>query len=284
MSKKAQEIKTSVGCPEGQVPTLKRTNVYSNNLQIIFLSILLTIIVIYFIYIRFFAVNVTDTLFMRYKEFFTRAYGNITITFVIGLLAWSLVSEFVTDIIQPLVQASVPDYIGWYEPIVLKTYNQTSSDGSPETIKVLMNPGPFLITFMSFIISIILVFFIAEIMYKLSEVPFLGIISKYISFLTVFGLVLFFLIWSILDRNSINQVEVCTKVNTINTLSTNTLHNTLHNTLSTNLKSQNNLDNLVTTAATFANQLMNRTTIEPQETRNRQNTIEPIIYNPNVVY
>ena len=246
-SHKAHEISTTVGCPSGQAPTLQRTNAYSSNIQIILLSILLAIVVIYFIYIRFIASSLSDTVFVRYAEFFTKAYGNITITFIIGLLAWTLVSEFVTDIISPIVEAALPDYGSWYNDILLKTYYSTTNSSGltqPETVNVLMKPGPFLITFISFIISVILVFFVAEIIYRISEIPFIGLITKYIAYITIFGLILFFLIWSILDRDTINQVTVCSPVNSPVNVNVNT-------------NQQVNNNNLITTAAAFTNNLTN---------------------------
>jgi len=206
MSKKHQsELKTTVGCPVNEIPVLQQT--YSNNVQIISLSVLLALIICYFIYIRFFAETVLDTVFMRYKTFFTQAYGNITVTFIIGLLAWSLVSEFVTDIIQPLVQASFPDYGLWYNPVVLKTYNQLSNTGQPETIDVLMKPGSFLIILISFIVSLVIVFIFAEIIYHLSTYPILTNIGKYFAYIIILGLVILFLVWTIIAQNNI--VPIC---------------------------------------------------------------------------
>ena len=259
MSHRAQAIKTTIGCPEGQAPMLQRVNSYANNIQIIALSFLLAIIVLYFLYIRFFASSVTDTLFVRYKEFFSKAYGNITITFVIGLLAWSLVSEFVTDIVEPLVQASVPDYTNWYNNIVLKTYYQTGPNQQPETVNILMKPGPFLITFISFIISIILVFFVAEIIYKMSEVPLISIFSKYIAYIVVFGLVLFFLIWTVLDKDSVNQVEVCRPITSVTSVTSGPAQ-------ALRINQNQDINSLITTAATFANSIQTQTQTHPSMT------------------
>ena len=274
-----QEIKITTGCPAGTIPMLQRTNAYSNNVQIILLSILLSAMVLYFIYAKF-LVGSSDTLFVRYKDFFTRAYGNITITFIIGLLAWTLVSEFVTDIIQPLVEASVPDYNSWYSNVVLKTYYQTNDNGQPETVNVLMKPGPFLITLISFIISVIIVFIFAEIIYKISEIPFISFITKYIAYITVFGLVTFFLVWSVIDKNTINEATVCSVPLSGNALRQNNNRQT---------NQQTNQQMLETTATAFANSISPSispstflTQIPTREQRSAM-TNEPIIYTPNVI-
>ena len=161
-------------------------------------SCFFVIMVSFFIYIYY----VKPDYFQKTSKYFNSSFS---IAFVVSLLVWQIVTSFITNIMNPLVQASIPEY-NWKKEIVLRSYKVEGG-----TINVVMDPGDFVLTFISFFIIIILLFIIVEISRGVINYLSIHHFINYFIYFVFTGLVLGIVIWNAVVYNE-NENEISNKI------------------------------------------------------------------------
>lgn len=204
-----QLIVTS-GCNPNEIE-VKRQPALANNFDIIIaiISVILIIMILYPIYI-YFKGHKENNLYSRFSEFSQKTLSSFTFAFLISLLTWSFLLSFINNILNPIIQSTIPDYEIMNKPVLLRTYYQENPDGSPKKIDITMTPGEFFINFISYILCIIFIFIIIEIFNLLSQI---SIINSLLSFNTGYFilviLVILFLVWNVIQKNNIPIITMC---------------------------------------------------------------------------
>lgn len=186
-------------CPEG---TIKKELDYASLIGIFVITIITVMFIFYYLLFKYqknyeFRTNGKfvlknkkspeyTNLYERLREFLDGSMNRFTMELLIAILASSVIQSFNGWIINPLIDISIPDknllINGYY--IGRNTY---------------IYPGQFLLSFLGFIISIMVFFVLLEIVYQISWYKTLSKILKYSFMFLIAGMIIALLIWNIQD-------------------------------------------------------------------------------------
>jgi len=158
--------------------------------------------------------NILDptTYLGRFESWFViKAKSSINSSMIIAILAAGIVLGFNGLIMTPLISTIFPDQqIGTPLPIPGKT-----SNGLPITV----NPGQFFIACIGFIFSIVLLFFIAELLYFIHDKIFKKY-TVYILMIILFVFLTFMVVWNAIYTDKMLKQPDCINVGAANFLFT----------------------------------------------------------------
>jgi large-conductance mechanosensitive channel len=135
-----------------------------------------------------------DSFTGRFTDWFTKVGKSINSASVLAILAAGVVIGFNGLIMTPLITTIFPDKT-IYQNITIPGQN------------VIINPGQFFIALIGFILSLILFFFVAEIIYIIKEKAEKSL--SIILIILLFGFLTFMLIWNAIETDKILKQPDC---------------------------------------------------------------------------
>ena len=129
-----------------------------------------------------------SSIFSRFEKFGEFSFSKISIVLIVAFLVSEVISGFNRAIMLPVVQVMFPDQSIWAHAVDLGR-------------GAYMYPGLFLQALMSFILSIIIIFMIAEMVYQITSISNAKTkkIIKYVFIIIGVSLILGLIVWNIVD-------------------------------------------------------------------------------------
>ena len=200
-------------CPVGQSLTLTPDEASKSfDISISLISVILIMLVGYITYMFFQGKNIQkNSMYARMSKFFEDSYGRLTITVIVTFIAMGLVTSLQTNIMQPLVEASILT-LDLQTGIPLRKYDTQTANGIDQ-VTVEMFPGLFVQYLFSFFISLFIIFVLSEIVYQMSQITFIK--NNGVFIIKLFGVILLvsLLIWNVYERVTIKNVYSCKGTN-----------------------------------------------------------------------
>lgn len=164
---------------------------------IITLIVIFIIVILAWIYIKYTYITkkYKNTLFYRFEEFSKLSVSKLTMTMVIGFLVAAIVNGFNKSIMIPIVQSLFPSEDIWGKGVSLPR-------------GAVMYPGLFFLIVISFFLSLIVVFMIAEMVYQVLKM--LSMVeekyAKIVGVVIFVGLLIGLMVWNIVDLKNTGVV------------------------------------------------------------------------------
>lgn len=168
---------------------------------IISLIVLLLLVIVVWIYMRTKSNKnyYKSTVFHRFEEFSKLSVSKFTLTLVMAYLVAAIVFGFNKSIMIPIVQSILPSEDIWGQGVSLPR-------------GAVMYPGLFFILVVSFFLSMMVVFILAELIYQMVKLLTRGgeKMTKIVGVCVLVGLLLGLMIWNVYDLKNSGEVHVST--------------------------------------------------------------------------